>query len=154
MYELVLTLHSWIRWVAILAGIIATVTVLTSTPRSASSARSDTWGLVLMIALDLQMLLGLLLYLALSPTTAAIFNDFGGAMRDPVARFWAVEHVSMMIVAVVLAHLGRVLGRKAPTAGARRTRQLVCFGLATLLMIVATPWPGMRAGRELFRLGV
>ena len=106
MYELVLTLHSWIRWVAIIAGIVATLSVLTSTPRSASADRSDTWGLILMTALDLQMLLGLLLYLALSPTTRAIFQDFGGAMRDPVARFWAVEHIALMIVAVVLGHLG------------------------------------------------
>jgi hypothetical protein len=154
MYELVLTLHSWIRWVAIIAGVVAIFTVLTSTPRSTSSDRSDTWGLVLMIALDMQMLLGLLLYLALSPTTAAIFDDFGGAMRDPVARFWAVEHVSMMLIAVVLAHVGRVLGRKAATPSARRTRLLICFGLSTILMIAATPWPGMRAGRELLRLGV
>jgi heme A synthase len=154
MYELVLTLHSWIRWAAILAGIVATVTALTSTPRSVSSDRSDTWGLVLMIALDLQLLLGLLLYVALSPITAAIFDDFGGAMRNPSARFWAVEHVSMMILAVVLAHVGRVLGRKASTPSSRRTRQLVCFGLATILMIVGTPWPGLRAGRELFRFGV
>ena len=153
MYELVLILHSWIRWVAIISGIIATLTVLTSTPRSASADRSDTWGLILMIALDLQLLLGLLLYLVLSPTTAAIFQNFGGAMRDPVARFWAVEHVSMMLIAVVLGHLGRVLGRKATTPGARRTRQIICFGLSTVLMIVATPWPGMRAGRELFRFG-
>jgi hypothetical protein len=153
MYEFVLILHSWIRWVAILAGIIATLAVLTSTPRSASADRSDTWGLILMIALDLQMLLGLLLYFALSPTTRTIFQDFGGAMRDPVARFWAVEHVTTMVIAVVLGHLGRVLGRKASTPAARRTRQLVCFGLSTLLMIVGTPWPGMRAGRELFRFG-
>jgi hypothetical protein len=153
MYELVLTLHSWIRWVAILAGIVATLTVLTSTPRSASADRSDTWGLILVTALDLQMLLGLLLYLALSPTMTAIFEDFGGAMRDPVARFWAVEHITLMIVAVVLGHLGRVLGRKAATPAARRTRQIICFGLSTLLMILGTPWPGMRAGRDLFRFG-
>jgi len=31
------------------------------------------------------LLLGLLLYFALSPTTRAILQDFGGAMRDPVA---------------------------------------------------------------------
>jgi hypothetical protein len=153
MYELVLTLHSWIRWVAILAGIIATLTVLTSTPRSASADRSETWGLILMIALDLQLLLGLLLYLALSPISRSIFEDFGAAMRDPVARFWAVEHVSIMLLAVVLGHVGRVLGRKAATPAARRTRLLICYGLATVLMIVGTPWPGMRAGRELLRFG-
>ena len=132
MYELVLILHSWIRWVAILSGIIATLTVLTSTPRSASADRSDTWGLILMIALDLQMLLGLLLYLVLSPTTAAIFQNFGGAMRDPVARFWAVEHVSMMVIAVSpgtdgcgfarWARSGRSAGRAAAAPGSAACR--------------------------------
>jgi hypothetical protein len=103
-------------------------------------------------ALDLQLVLGLLLYFALSPTTAAIFNDFGAAMRDPVARFWAVEHLTAMLVAIILTHVGRILARKAQTPEAGRIRLLVCFGLATLLIILMTPWPGMRAGRPLFRL--
>jgi hypothetical protein len=113
---------------------------------------ADKWGLIFMITLDLQMLLGLLLYFALSPTTAAIMNDFGAAMKDPVARFWAVEHACMMVVAVVLAHLGRVLARKAATPASKRTRLMVCFTLATLLILGGTPWPGMTAGRPLFRL--
>jgi len=73
----------------------------------------DRWGLAFMASLDLQMLLGLLLYLVLSPTTAAIFPGLRGAMKDPVARFWAVEHVGTMMLAVCSAHVGRVLGRKA-----------------------------------------
>jgi hypothetical protein len=105
-----------------------------------------------MIALDLQLLLGLLLYFALSPNTKAIFGDFGAAMRDPVARFWAVEHITMMFGAVILAHVGRVLARKAVTPASRRTRLLIPFVLALLLMLGGTPWPGMTAGRPLFRI--
>jgi hypothetical protein len=52
---------------------------------------------------------------------------------------------------VILVHVGRVLARKAKTPEARRTRLLVCFGIATLAMIAATPWPGMSNGRPLFR---
>jgi hypothetical protein len=63
-----------------------------------------------------------------------------------------VEHVTMMFAAVILVHVGRVLARKAPTPAARRTRQFVCFGLATVLMIVAIPWPGMANGRPLLRV--
>jgi hypothetical protein len=148
MYTYVLDFHSWLRWIAIAAGIAATVVAAASRP-GAGSERS---GLLFMISMDLQMLLGLLLYAFLSPTTAAIFKDFGAAMKDPVARFWAVEHVTMMVAAVILAHVGRVLGRKAATPGARRTRQLICFGLSTVLMIAGTPWPGTRAGRPLFRV--
>src|ERR1700682_5548902 len=148
MYSVVLLLHSWLRWVALAAGIGATAAAAASPP----GGGSDRPGLVFMISMDLQMLLGLLLYAFLSPTTAAIFMDFGAAMKAPVARFWAVEHVTMMLAAVVVAHVGRVLGRKAATPGAKRTRLMVCFGLSTLLMIAGTPWPGTRAGRPFFRM--
>jgi hypothetical protein len=152
MYELTLTLHSWLRWGALLAGIGATVLLFLSGRDSKAAAKGDRWGLIFMIMLDLQLLLGLLLYFALSPITSAIFDNFGAAMRDPAARFWAVEHVSLMLFAVVIAHVGRVLARKAATPAAKRTRLLVCFTLATIALLAATPWPGMPAGRPLFRL--
>jgi hypothetical protein len=152
MYEFVLTLHSWLRWAAIPAGIVATIAAFTVRPGYTESTRADRWGLILTIVLDLQLVLGLLLYVALSPTTAAVFEDFGAAMGDPVARFWAVEHIALMLAAVVVAHVGRILGRKARTPNSKRIRLLVCFALATVVMIAATPWPGMPAGRPLFRL--
>lgn len=152
MYELVLTAHSWLRWIALAAGLLTTAALLGGRGGGPAPDRSETWGLVCMIALDVQMLLGLWLYFVLSPNTAAILADFGAAMRDPVARFWAVEHLATMLAAVVLTHVGRVLGRKAASGPSRRMRLIVCFGLATLLMLLGTPWPGMSAGRPLFRV--
>jgi hypothetical protein len=152
MYTLVLSLHSWLRWVALVAGVAATFTTLSDRSTSAAPGRSDLWGLVLMMALDIQMLLGLLLYLVLSPFTAEAMRDFGAAMRNPGLRFFAVEHLVMMLGAVILVHVGRVLGRKAATADSKRMRLLICFGLATILMVLAIPWPGMASGRPLFRL--
>ena len=151
MYTFVLLLHSWLRWAALVAGVGATMAAFTDRAPTAGLGRADRWGLALMAALDLQMLLGLLLYLVLSPTMEAIRQNFGAAMQDRVARFWAVEHISMMLMAVIVVHVGRVLARKAKTPEARRTRLLVCFGIATLAMIAATPWPGMSNGRPLFR---
>jgi hypothetical protein len=110
------------------------------------------WGLVLMMALDIQMLLGLLLYLVLSPFTAEAMRDFGAAMRNAPLRFFAVEHVALMLAAVVVVHVGRVLARKAKTPEAKRTRLLVSFGLATIVMLIGMPWPGLASGRPLFRL--
>jgi heme A synthase len=152
MYTLVLSLHSWLRWVALLAGIAATFTTLADRATSVTPRRADLWGLALMVTLDLQMLLGLLLYFVLSPFTAEAMRDFGAAMRNPGLRFFAVEHLALMLAAVILAHVGRVLARKAPTPEAKRTRMLVCFGLATVLMVLGIPWPGMANGRPLFRL--
>jgi hypothetical protein len=98
------------------------------------------------------MLLGLLLYLGLSPNMREILNHFGEAMKRPDTRFWAVEHIAAMFVAIALSHIGRVLARKAATPAAKRTRLLVSFGVATLLLLAGMPWPGRPGGRVLFRL--
>jgi hypothetical protein len=154
MYLIVLILHSWLRWAAIIAGLLAVVSLLTSQPRPGAADPSNRWGRFFIIALDLQFVLGFLLYVGLSPTTYAIFHDtgMGAAMRDPVARFWAVEHVTLMLVAIVVAHVGKVLARKAATPAAKRTRLLACFVISLIAILAATPWPGMRAGRPLFRI--
>jgi hypothetical protein len=151
MYTAVLTLHSWLRWIALIAGVAATMAAMRNGTGTSGTGRADRWGLALMISLDVQMLLGLLLYLAVSPTMAEIRGNFGAAMKDPAARFWAVEHITMMVGAVIVTHVGRVLARKSAGGDAARVKLFVCFGIATVLMFLAIPWPGMRAGRPLFR---
>jgi hypothetical protein len=157
MYSSVLMLHSWVRWVALVLGVVTTMAALVDRGAKApgspgAKSAADRLGLFFMIVLDIQVLLGLLLYVALSPATALAFKDFGAAMRDPALRFWAVEHAATMLLAAILTHAGRVLARSARTPGSKRTRQIVCFGLATLAMIARTPWPGMAVNRPLFRV--
>jgi hypothetical protein len=156
MYTTILALHSWLRWLALGAGVAATIAVA----RDASSkgpagtpatSLPDRLGMILTATLDAQFLLGLLLYFVVSPNMAAIREHFCESMKDPVARFWAVEHITMMLGAVIAAHVGRVLARKTADANSRRMKLFICYGIATVLMFLAVPWPGMRAGRPLFR---
>ena len=147
MYTTVLIIHSWVRWAALIATIGAAFAALRK-----QDAAADRWSSIAVMTIDLQMLIGLILYLALSPVTAAIMNNFAGAMKDPTARFWAVEHVSAMFGAVIIAHVGRVLARKAASPDARRKRILITFAIAAVLMIVGMPWPGRPGGRPLLRM--
>jgi len=151
MYGAVLLLHSWIRWIALVSVVGVALAALRNQVTGDRSV-ADRWGLVAMMALDFQMLLGVLLYFALSPFTTEALKDFGAAMKNPPLRFWAVEHVTAMFAVVILAHVGRALARKAASPSAKRSRLLICFGLATVLILVGTPWPGMANGRPFFRL--
>jgi hypothetical protein len=150
MYSAFLLLHSWIRWLALAAGLLATISAVRGA--STQDPRADRWGLVLTIALDVQLVIGLLLYFAVSPVMESIRANFAAAMPNAQLRFWAVEHPTGMVIALVLVHLGRVLSRKAASPAARRRRQMICYGLATLIMLLATPWPWTAAGRPLFRI--
>jgi hypothetical protein len=151
MYTTLLIIHSWLRWIALIAAVGATFAAVRGQVQGERSV-ADRWGLVAMMTLDIQLLLGLLLYLVVSPNMQEIRAHFGEAMKNPQLRFWAVEHAAAMLGAVVLVHVGRVLARKAHSGAAKRTRMIVCFGLATVLILIGIPWPGMAAGRPLFRL--
>ena len=103
------------------------------------------------MAVDLQMLVGLLLYFILSPITAIALSDFGAAMASSTLRFWAVEHTFGMVVAMALVHIGRVRIRKATSPDRRRRLAAIFYGLALLAIVAAIPWPGTPAARPLLR---
>ncbi len=152
MFTIVLFLHSWIRWIALVATVGVTFAAWRSKVEGPKSI-ADGWAMFSMMALDVQMLLGLVLYFGLSPNMQAILNNFGASMQRADLRFYAVEHITAMLGAVVLAHVGRVLARKAATPAAKRSRLLITFSLATVLIIIGIPWPGRPGGRPLFRYG-
>jgi len=154
MYSFVLMLHSWWRWAVVALVLIATIRAV------AGRLSGRTWtdgdkrsNRLATISLDVQMLLGLLLYLWLSPFTTEAFRDFGTAMRESGLRFWAVEHLTLMVGALIIAHVGNVRAMKASSDSARHLRGALFFGVALLLVLIGTPWPGMPNGRELFRFG-
>lgn len=141
MYTLVLLVHSWIRWAVLAAGLAAVVR---------GGARNEAAAKWFTTMLDIQIVLGLLLYFVLSPVTGAALDDFGGAMKVPQLRFFAVEHVFGTLIGTALAHIGRARVRKARDDRKARTAAIF-YGLALVAILASIPWPGMTAGRPLFR---
>jgi hypothetical protein len=152
MYGVVLILHSLIRWVVLLTGVVAVIRAITGwrTGRPWTLA-DDRSGSQFGMALDVQMLLGLLLYFAFSPITHAALQDFGGAMSNSALRFWAVEHPFGMLSALVLAHIGRARIRRVGNDARRHKVAAVFFTLALIAVLASVPWPGSANGRPLLR---
>lgn len=151
LYSAVLAIHSWLRWAALLFGAIATFTAFRHRADTNTRPRGQRWDWAFMLALDLQVLFGLLLYFGLSPFTKEAMRDIGLALGNSSLRFWAFTHVTTMIVALVAVRVGRVFAMGEPTSSARRRGRYVCFGIAMLAMVAGVPWPGLAHGRPLFR---
>ena len=151
MYTAVLIIHSWLRWAALLFGVTATFNAFRHRADPAPRARGQRWDWFFMLALDLQVLFGLLLYFGLSPFMREAMSNVGMALRDPGLRFWAITHVSMMFVALVAVRVGRVFAMDEKRSRARRNGRYICFGIAVLAMAAGVPWPGLAQGRPLFR---
>ena len=79
-----------------------------------------------MISCDIQLLIGLILYF--SNGWFDRLKDLGNNMKDPVTRFFTMEHMSMMILAWILVHVGRASVKKAGTDAAKHKKMLIFFG--------------------------
>jgi hypothetical protein len=152
MYAFVLPLHSLIRWAVLLTGLFAAFRGLSGWRRRRPwSLPDERAGLWYTICLDVQFLLGLLLYVFLSPITTAAFHDFGGAMANAGMRFWAVEHITGMFAGIALAHVGRGKIHKSGSDERRQRLAAIFFTLSLLVILASIPWPGLSYGRPLLR---
>ena len=152
MYSASLFLHSWLRWAVLLFGLIAAWRAIEGAWSGRTwSPGDERFCKLFIIVLDVQMVLGFVLYFALSPLTRAVLGDFVGAMKDPLMRFWAVEHVFGMVIGVALAHVGRARARRAAADALKHRRIAVFFVLALVAILASIPWPGRLYGRPLLR---
>lgn len=153
MYLTVLTLHSWNRWLALALAIAATINAFVYAPHVIDGRpRGSKWDTFFMAAIDLQVLLGLLLYFGLSPYSTEAMSNPSGAMKSASLRFWGFEHEILALGSMIAVRLGRIFAtRGSATPESRQRRRLVCFAVALVTMLVAAfaerrpwfrTWPG------------
>lgn len=153
LYGITLFLHSWNRWLILIAGVIVIAAAIKGlSVKSEYSSFQKRWSLIFLSSLHLQLLIGLLLYFFLSPITAQALSDFGAAMKDSVLRFWAVEHTFVNVIAIGLAQTGSILVKRRADSAGKHKRTLIWSGIALLLILAMIPMGMMGVSRPLFRL--
>ncbi len=150
--QLVLVLHNLLRWAVLLFGVWTLVNALTGVfSKRNYTANDNRSNLFFMIFCDVQLLIGLILYF--SNSWFDRLKDLGNNMKDPYNRFFTMEHMSLMLVAWILVHVGRASVKRAGTDAAKHKRMLIFFGIALLLILVSIPWPFREViGKPYFRL--
>lgn len=144
-----LVLHNVLRWIVLIAGLLAAGRAILGWRTDREWTRLDNrLGLLFTVSFDIQVLLGIVLYLFLSPITTGGFSDLGAAMGNSEVRFYLVEHSLGMLLALVLAHAGRAAAKGAHATSTRHRRAAIFFSIAVILILAMIPW-----GRPLLRLG-
>ncbi len=148
--ETVAVLHSLLRWAVLLFGVLTLANAISGIATKRVFTESDNKSnLLFMISCDIQLLIGLILYFSNGWFTQ--LKNFSQIKTDPYARFFALEHMSMMLLAWVLVHVGRASVKRASTDAAKHKKMLLFFGLALIFILAAIPWPFRAAiGKPLF----
>ena len=147
-----LIIHSILRWVVLLFGFWAVLSALFAviSKRKYNSSNNKV-SLFFMTSCDIQLLMGLILYFT-GMWFEKVKSGMGAVMKDPVERFFAVEHAMMMIIAWLLVHVGRSMVKRADTDAQKHRRTLIYFGIALVIILAMIPWPFRQSGiaRQLF----
>ncbi len=126
-----LHLHNLLRWVIL-------VTLLISIYKLFVKQDALKFTKVLLIASHTTLLLGIYQYFT-SAVGLQLIKASGMAvvMKDAASRFWAVEHIFSMVLAIALITIGHIRYKKTQKPGT----SLILFVIALLLILLAMPWP-------------
>jgi hypothetical protein len=152
MYSAFLLIHSLLRWAVIIAGLVVIARAIMGITGRRDWRPGDAAGVRwFSISLDVQFLIGLLLYVWLSPFIRDAWADMGATMRNAPLRFFAVEHLTGMLIGIALAHVGKSKIAKAADPAQKHKLAVIFFSLAMVAILLSIPWPGTPGGRPLLR---
>jgi hypothetical protein len=147
MYNFLLHLHSIGRWIVLLLLLIAIFNSMVAGTRPWIRTDART-GTILVIFTDIMLLVGIALWY-FGPRGYKMMDVEGGmgaVMKDSYSRFFAVEHIVGMLIAIILIHVGKAQARRPISDRAKHKRTMIFYVLALVIILAMIPWPFRQIG--------
>ncbi|MCI5084142.1 MAG: cytochrome B [Saprospiraceae bacterium] len=137
MYEILKHAHSGLRWL-VLAFLVWAIINAFSKRRSGAdyTAKDKRPALFGLITTHLQLVLGLILYF-ISPLVS--FEE--GFMKNTITRFYTIEHLSLMLLAIILITVGYSRAKRKSEDKAKFGSIFTFYLIGLILILLAIPWP-------------
>jgi len=132
MYIFFKYLHSGLRYIVLILVVAAVIQALLGwLGKKTYTEGNRKLNLFALISAHTQLIIGLVLYF-LSP----LVNFSGAAMKDPIARYWTVEHITMMIIAIVLITAGYARSKRVLVPEKKHANIFIFYFLAIIIVVV------------------
>jgi uncharacterized membrane protein YadS len=136
MHEILVRSHSGLRWVALILLLVAIFNAIASRSKGQYLKKDKMINLFAMVFLHVQLLLGLILYFTSPKVTFA-----AGWMKVAPARFFGLEHIALMILAIVLVTIGRKKAEKETNPAKKHNKIILWYVIGLILIFASIPWP-------------
>jgi hypothetical protein len=140
MYAFLLALHSLVRWFVLLSLVLAIARAYHGwfTGRKFSKADHRLRIVTVTIA-HTQLLIGIWLYF-ISPLVTVFMQHFKQMVHERHIRFFGMEHITMMLIAIVLLTIGSAKTIRKPTYKQQFKCMAIWFSIALVIIFLSIPW--------------
>ncbi|KQC01521.1 hypothetical protein [Pedobacter sp. Hv1] len=129
-YDILKSAHSGWRYIVFILLLIAVIQALAGWfGKKAYTEGNRKLNVFTLISAHIQLLLGLVLYF-LSPLTKL-------PSSEALGRYWKMEHISIMVIAIILITVGNAKSKKVADAVAKHKTIAIFFGLAFIFIVAA-----------------
>lgn len=140
MYYLLLALHSLIRWLVLAGLLFAIIVAYRGWLRRQIYTKFDErvrW-ITAMIA-HVQLVIGISIYL-ISPIVDYFLHHFHEAVRERQIRFFGMEHITMMLTAIVIITIGSAKAKRKITDQEKFKTMAIWYSIGLLIILTSIPW--------------
>ena len=147
LYTILVSSHSGFRWL-LLITLLASITLSFDkgfVRKKSNQKKAKGLYLTTLIFSHFQLIFGFVLYFV-SPKV--IFS--ASSMKESYYRFFLVEHIAMMIIAIALVTIGYSKSKPFLSQAKGQKRVFYYYGIALILIVLAIPWPWQPYGTGWF----
>lgn len=137
-YSWLVLLHGSLRWLVLIVAALAIFRAWRGSRRGLWSRSDETLGIVFISLLDTQLLVGIALY-AISPIRIAAYAAPGSSLDNEMG-FFAFVHPFVMVAAVIVAHVGKALAKRAIPPAQKQNYLLRYYLIAVAIILLVIPW--------------
>jgi hypothetical protein len=136
LYTIVFKIHIFISTITLLSGIMTQVLSIQGWTGGRNYSSRDVWSsMIFNIGLYFQLVLGFIIYFTLRTTLEGAIWEVPDTENDASLRFWAIEHIALMIFALFLTQLGRVFIKRATQSVRKFKASVFYYGTALILIL-------------------
>ena len=140
MYSILLPLHSLIRWLVLTSLLFSIYRAyrgwLLNKP---FSKFDDKTRIITATIAHIQLVAGLWLYF-ISPVVSYFLSHFSTAVHQREIRFFGMEHITIMLSAIVIITIGSAKAKRKATDREKFKTMAIWFSIALLMILTSIPW--------------
>jgi len=140
MYQILLTLHSVTRWLVLLSLLFAIYRAYRGWLGNKSYTNVDNTARLFAVNIaHIQLVIGLWLYF-ISPVANYFLHNFKAAVHERQIRFFGMEHITMMLIAIIFITIGSAKAKRKTTDREKFKTMAIWFTIGLLLVFTSIPW--------------